>query len=130
MKGKALPFVRHEQFSVSYSCIAYIEQSDSLTLKVLRITEEFELQGFWKAMAVLKIEYVKLLFYSIIHYFCSQTQKCAYGNIRTNPQLSPPYALIFFWYCWVLIFNQFWQYLLLQVVGDFLLHFLTLSIYT
>lgn len=44
MKGKALP-LKHEQFSISCSCTAYIEQSDSLELKALRITEEFELKG-------------------------------------------------------------------------------------
>lgn len=51
MKGKELP-LKHEQFSVSFSCTAYVEQSDSLELKVLRITEEFELKDSWKAMAI------------------------------------------------------------------------------
>lgn len=56
MKGNALPFLDHEQFSVSYSCVWYVEQSDSLKLKVFRITEEFELKCYLKTMTILKME--------------------------------------------------------------------------
>lgn len=73
MQGEeALPFLKHEQFSVSYSCVAYIEQPDSLKQKVSRITEEFELKGSGKAMAILKIECIKPFFFTVqVQYFSS-----------------------------------------------------------
>lgn len=45
MKDKTLSFSRREQFIISYSSVAYIEESDSLELKVMRKTEEFEFKG-------------------------------------------------------------------------------------
>lgn len=64
MKGKALPFLKHEQFSVSYSCVAYIEQSDSLKLKVFRIAEELELKCYWKVMAILRWTTLHFFFFT------------------------------------------------------------------
>lgn len=100
MKGKALP-LRHEQFIffhilVSYSCVAYIEQSDSLKLKVLRITEEFELKGSWKAMAILRIEYVKLFFVFTVQSSIFVLRPKSAHMETWNPWLSPPFTVIFF----------------------------------
>lgn len=66
MKDKTLSFSRREQFIISYSSVAYIEESDSLELKVMRKTEEFEFKGSWKAMAIFK---TVSNFYFTIQYF-------------------------------------------------------------
>lgn len=48
MKDKTLSFSRHEKFIISYSSVAYIEESDSLELKVLRKTEELHFKVYLK----------------------------------------------------------------------------------
>lgn len=48
MKDKTLSLSRHEQFIISYSSVAYIEESDSLELKVLRKTEELHFKVYLK----------------------------------------------------------------------------------
>lgn len=115
-KWKTLSCLRHKQFIISYSSVVYIEESDSLELKVLRETEEFEFKGSWKAMAIFKTDCAKLLLYNPV-FLLLDPKMCIWKHACKCMMISSLSS--YFSYYWSFIFAQFWQYLCVHTVWGF-----------